>query len=328
MGQVIQWGIIGCGDVTEHKSGPAFNKVPDSTLVAVMRRDAAKAKDYAERHSVPKYYSDAQQLINDPDINAVYIATPPGSHEQYALEAMAAGKPVYVEKPMALNFAAAQKIKKFSEDNKIRLVVAHSRQTQPFFRAIKDIADNKVIGNITSVQLTFNRVALTAEELSQPQKAWRVDPALSGGGLSHDMAPHQLGLMLYFFGDVQQASGHSANTNSLYKADDRVEGNIVFKNGVRFHGSWDFNSSDEKDECIISGSEGSIRFPVFGKHEWTLHKNGMDTIKTFEIPDHVQQPMIQQTVQYFLGRAANPCPPEEGCEVMRLMEIFTKENTV
>src|SRR4051812_958457 len=97
----INWGIIGCGDVTELKSGPAFNKVTNSSLIAVMRRNAAKAKDYALRHNVPKWHNDANKLINDLEVNAIYIATPPSSHEAYALAAINAGKPVYVEKPMA-----------------------------------------------------------------------------------------------------------------------------------------------------------------------------------------------------------------------------------
>src|SRR4051812_21894478 len=105
--QTINWGIIGCGDVTEVKSGPAFNKVKNSSLVAVMRRNADKAKDYAQRHNVPKWYSDAKLLIDDPDVNAIYVATPPSSHEEYTLAALHAGKSVYVEKPMSLNAASA-----------------------------------------------------------------------------------------------------------------------------------------------------------------------------------------------------------------------------
>src|SRR6187551_1308715 len=103
----INWGIIGCGDVSEVKSGPAFNKVNNSSLVAVMRRDGAKAKDYAHRHQVPKWYDDASLLINDPDVNAIYIATPPSSHEEYTIAAIDAGKPVYVEKPMTMNYNRA-----------------------------------------------------------------------------------------------------------------------------------------------------------------------------------------------------------------------------
>ena len=109
MEKTINWGIIGCGDVCEVKSGPAFSKVTGSRLVAVMRRDGAKAKDYAERHGVPKFYDKAQHLINDDDVNAIYIATPPSSHEQYLEEALKAGKPVYVEKPVTLDVASCEK---------------------------------------------------------------------------------------------------------------------------------------------------------------------------------------------------------------------------
>ena len=91
--QAIHWGIIGCGDVTEVKSDPAFSKVPASKLVAVMRRNADKARDYAARHNVPKWYNDATQLINDPEVNAVYIATPPLQHEEYTIAALRASQP-------------------------------------------------------------------------------------------------------------------------------------------------------------------------------------------------------------------------------------------
>ena len=83
---MINWGIIGCGKVTELKSGPAFSKVEGSRLVAVMRRNAALAEDYAKRHNVPRFYSNADDLINDGEVNAVYVATPPGSHKEYAIK--------------------------------------------------------------------------------------------------------------------------------------------------------------------------------------------------------------------------------------------------
>ena len=137
--QKINWGIIGCGDVTELKSGPAFNKVADSALVAVMRRDAAKSKDFAARHQVPCWYNDAKQLINDSAVNAIYIATPPSSHFEYAIAAMEAGKPVYVEKPMALNFAESKSMAEFASNHQIKLVVAHYRRQQPVFKKIKEM---------------------------------------------------------------------------------------------------------------------------------------------------------------------------------------------
>src|SRR6059058_2009766 len=120
----VRWGIIGCGDVTEVKSGPALSLVPHSRLVAVMRRNAEKARDYAHRHCVPKWYADAEELINDPEVNAIYIATPPSSHEEYALRALKVGKPVYLEKPMSLNAASARRIASAAKNSGLPLTVA------------------------------------------------------------------------------------------------------------------------------------------------------------------------------------------------------------
>ena len=97
----IRWGFIGCGEVVERKSGPAFNEIAGSQVVAVMSRTAERASSYAERHGIKRWYTDAQQLVDDPDVNAVYVATPPSSHATFAIMAMRAGKPVYVEKPLA-----------------------------------------------------------------------------------------------------------------------------------------------------------------------------------------------------------------------------------
>src|SRR5690606_29255457 len=149
----INWGIIGCGDVTELKSGPAFNKVPNSSLVAVMRRDAAKAEDYAKRHGVPLWYSNAEELINLPDINAVYIATPPSAHLEYAIAALQAKKMVYVEKPMTTDLASAIKMQEAVNEFQGKLVVAHYRRQQPLFKKIKSLIDQNSIGRIKSITL-------------------------------------------------------------------------------------------------------------------------------------------------------------------------------
>ena len=100
--------------MTEVKSGPAFQKVNNSEPVAVMRRTGELERDYAKRHNVAKWYDNADELINDPDVDAVYIATPPGSHKEYAIKAGKAGKAVYVEKPMARNIAECQEMMMFA----------------------------------------------------------------------------------------------------------------------------------------------------------------------------------------------------------------------
>ena len=323
----IKWGIIGCGDVTEIKSGPAFNKVKNSSLIAVMRRNGEKAKDYASRHQVPKWYDDAMKLINDKDVNAIYIATPPSSHESYTLAALQAGKPVYVEKPMTVNFSSAIKMAHAAKEANIKLCVAHYRRAQPYFKKIKQLIDDKIIGEVRFANLHFYKKLLSTDELELPGNKWRVDAGVSGGGLFHDLAPHQLDLMYYFFGDTEHANGIAVNQSRIYNADDFVTGNILFKNGMVFNGLWCFNvhKENEKDVCEIVGSEGSISFSIFNEQKIFLTKNGTTEIISFIPPQHVQQPMIEKVVEYFLDEAPNPNSGEDGVEVMRLLDAFTKK---
>ncbi len=319
----INWGIIGCGDVTEIKSGPAFNKVHGSALVAVMRRNAAKAEDYARRHNVPRWYDDANHLINDPGVNAIYIATPPLHHEGYTLAALQAGKPVYVEKPMALNYNAAKNMVKTAAEKNVKLVVSHYRREWPKFKKIKQLLGDNAIGDIYLARLQFYKQALNIAELAEEKNAWRIDPAISGGGLFHDLAPHQLDLMYYFFGQAKTITGIAANQAQRYAADDLVAGNILFNNGIAFSGAWCFNAPISSDYCEIIGSAGKISFGFFSGNSIELVINSNSRVLSFDPLQHVQQPMIEKTVQYFSGTGPNPCSGEEAAEIMRWMEKFT-----
>src|SRR4030095_5976990 len=153
--RTIRWGMIGCGDVTEVKSGPGFQKASHSSLVAVMRRHGELARDYAERHGVPRWYDNAAALINDLEVDAVYIATPPSSHKQYALMCAEAGKPVYVEKPMAVNFEECQAMISAFEVTQIPLFVAYYRRALQRFLKIKELVNSGVIGEVRFVSITL-----------------------------------------------------------------------------------------------------------------------------------------------------------------------------
>lgn len=323
----IRWGMIGCGDVTEIKSGPAFNKVDHSALVAVMRRDGEKAKDYAKRHAVPEWYNNADDLINDPEVNAIYIATPPAFHEEYAIKSINAGKPVYIEKPMALNYASANRILKIAKEKKVKVSVAHYRRGQPLFNKVKQLLAERIIGDTLFAKLEFYKKSLNKEALSVPKVAWRVNPEIAGGGLFHDIAPHQVDLMCWFFGEIEKASGYSANQGKMYRADDIVSGTILFKSGVIFNGLWCFNVASENvtDLCEIQGSEGKMRFPVFEHKKIEIIKNGKTKEILFEPLQHVQQPLIQKVVNYFLDKGPNPSSAYDGAIVMKLLDDFTKK---
>lgn len=317
--KTIQWGIIGCGDVTEVKSGPAFNKVPNSKLVAVMRRNSEKAKDYAQRHGVPKWYSNADDLINDPDVNAIYVATPPLNHEEYAIKAMKAGKPVYVEKPMALNAEAAERIARAAKETGVKTCIAHYRRQQPLFLKVKELLQQGAIGTVRFVDLKM----LQPHEntvITKTETNWRIDPSVSGGGLFYDLAPHQLDLMFYFFGSSKKISGLAVNASNFYNADDITCGQILFENNIVFNGAWCFTVAEKKDLCEIIGSEGKLSFSMFDHKQLILEREGTQTVIEFDRLQHVQQPMIQKVVEYFLDQSSNPCTADEGVEVMKMMD--------
>jgi predicted dehydrogenase len=322
----INWGIIGCGNVTELKSGPAFNKVENSSLVAVMRRDAAKAEDYALRHHVAKWYTDADQLINDPEVNAVYVATPPNTHAEYAIRVMRAGKPVYVEKPMAMNEAECREMIKVSKETGQPLFVAYYRRALPYFVKIKELIDTKIIGDVRLVNLKLHN-PLKPEELHPEQQfGWRVDPKISGGGHFHDLASHQIDYLLYLLGPVKQVKGISINQAGYYAADDATIALMEFESGALFTGSWCFSVPDNQktDQIEIIGSKGKLTFSTFGKPIITIEKE-QGEIETLEIPypQHVQHPNISLVVQTLQGLGQSPSTGETGIEATLLMDQIT-----
>jgi len=249
----VRWGIIGCGDVTEVKSGPAFQKVQNSELVAVMRRTGELAKDYANRHGVPKWYDNADALINDPEIDIVYIATPPDAHREYTIKAAQAGKPVYVEKPMGRSFKDCQEMIATCEAAGVPLFVAYYRRAQPRFLKIKELLHNKAIGDVRFVSSTqYQKVT---EDLKDPQNLpWRVQPHLAGGGLFFDLASHTLDMLDYLLGPINEVQGFASNQAGHYPAEDIVTGSYKFESGVHGVGNWCFTAFENVDKNEIVGT--------------------------------------------------------------------------
>ncbi len=319
----IKWGIIGCGDVAERKSGPAFQQIEGSELLAVMRRNGAKAKDFAERHGVPEWYDQAEAILNHSEINAVYIATPPSSHKDLAIRALEAGKHVYLEKPMALSQQEAKEIVEHLTPHGPKLTVAHYRRQLPAFLKVKALLAEKAIGEVRFADIQIIQPA-KSDLIAASEENWRVNPDISGGGLFHDLAPHQIDLMYQYFGPYEQVMGIAENQAGLNAADDIVSGMIAFESGVQFRGIWCFNAfeADQQDLCTIYGSEGSISFGFFGDRVLCRNKGRVEEF-TFEHPPHIQHPMIESTVRYFQGKGPNPCSAEEGLVVMEIMDGFT-----
>lgn len=306
--KVIKWGFIGCGEVTEKKSGPAFSLIPGSQVTAVMSRNREKARSYAERHHIPKWYTDAQALVDDPDVNAVYIATPPSTHATYAIMAIKSGKAVYVEKPMASNYEDCCRINRIAEKTHVPCFVAYYRRYLPYFIKVRELIKEGAVGNVINVQIRF---AVPPRDLdyNRTNLPWRVQPDIAGGGYFYDLAPHQIDLLQEMFGPIIEAEGFKANRGGLYATEDTVSACFRFEDGLPGSGSWCFvaHESAKEDRIEIIGDSGSLSFSVFTYDPIVLHtEHGRQEVRV-DNPPFVQLPLIKLVVEHLQDKAVCTC---------------------
>lgn len=297
--KTIRWGMIGCGDVTEVKSGPGFQKAQSSSLVAVMRRNADLAEDYVRRHAVPRWYSDANALIHDPEVDAVYIATPPDSHCAYTLAAARAGKPVYVEKPMALNTAQCREMITACHQAGTPLFVAYYRRALPRFLKARELVIGGAIGKVRFVEVQLTQPLQVYPDGRLP---WRLRPEIAGGGLFVDLASHTLDFLDFTLGPVRSACGYARNQGGAYPAEDIVSAAFEFENGVQGVGTWCFSGHETVDRITFAGSDGKVTLSTFGTGPVLLETSTGSQSFDIPHPPHIQQPMIQQVVNHLLGK--------------------------
>jgi predicted dehydrogenase len=312
----VRWGIVGCGNVTELKSGPGFQKAEGSSLVAVMRRDRAKAEDYARRHGVPRVHESANALIHDPEVDAVYIATPPSSHLDLALSVAAAGKPCLVEKPMAMTHAECVRMNEAFRAAGMPLFVAYYRRALPRFLDVRRFLDAGAIGPVTDVHVRIAEPLARGDALV----GWRFDPAIAGAGLFLDLASHCLDLLDFLLGPVEDAAGSAINTGGAYQAEDVTVGAFRFRRGIVGTGAWNFNADRSEDRMTFTGPLGQLTTPVFADGDLVLRRQGSEDVVAVRNPPHVHQPLIQTIVDELRGRGCCESTGESGARASWVMD--------
>lgn len=318
----IGWGFIGCGEVTEKKSGPAFNEVPGSHVVAVMSRNAEKAESYAKRHNIKKWYTDPLELINDPEINAIYIATPPSSHATFAIMAMKAGKPVYIEKPLAASYEDCARINRISELTGVPCFVAYYRRYLPYFQKVKQIIQSGAIGTPANVQIRFSVPPRDLDYKSNGSLPWRLQPDIAGGGYFYDLAPHQLDLIQDIFGVITRAHGYCSNMAKLYKAEDTISACFYFENGLPGSGSWCFvgHQSAKEDRIEVIGEKGMLSFSVYNYSPIQLVTSEGRSSIVVPNPPYVQLPIIRSVIEHLQGIGICECTSVSATPVNWVMD--------
>lgn len=319
---LIRWGIIGCGDVTEAKSGPAYQQTAGFELAAVMARTPGKAADYAKRHKVPRFFTNAQALINDPQIDAVYIATPPNSHMEYALQVAAAGKICSIEKPLALNYPQCVEVESAFKKAKVAVFVAYYRRCLPVFKQIKKWIDTGEIGKVCHIDWQYSRPP-SALDLSK-QKNWRTEYSIAPGGYFDDIACHGLDLLTYLCGNVKQVSGNAVNQQGLYSAYDAMSASLLFENDATGTGSWNFSSFSKHDKVTIVGDQGQLTFSVFTEQAGIL-ENAQGS-QTFEMtkPSPIQHDYVKAMADFLFLGTPHPSDATSAAHTSWIMDNILK----
>ena len=313
----VRWGMIGCGEVAELKSGPGFQKAKGSALAAVMRRDVAKAEDFAHRHGVPRVHRTSDELVRDEGVDAVYIATPPSSHYELALKVAGAGKPCLVEKPMAVNHAECLRMIDAFRARDRRLWVAYYRRALPRFLRVRELLGGDAVGRVTSLQIHVTARLATPEGAG----AWRFDPEIAGAGLFLDLASHCLDLVDFLVGPVSRAAGFAVNTGGRYAAEDVTAAAFQLGDNVAGTGIWNFNASQTIDRLVVTGSDGELRTPIFTDIDDVVVSRGEhENVYRFRNPPHVHQPLIQTIVDEMLGHGRSESTGESGARASWVMD--------
>ncbi len=319
----VKWGIIGCGNVCEHKSGPPMYKLEHSDLVAVMRNNPDKLTDFARRHQIARTYTDASQLINDPEVNIVYIATPPGSHKKYTIEALSAGKPVYVEKPMAMNYSECMEMIKAAEKNNQKLFVAYYRRALPYFLKVKQLLEDNVIGKVMAVDIKYVRPESDADRKPEHQ-SWHLNRTIGGEGYFYDLAPHTLDILDFLVGEITDANGYGTNRAGFYEVADTVTAIMQFKSGALGSGIWEFAASGQpqQDHVVITGKRGSIKFNIFKFDPIELHAEDKIQYFTIEPPEHIQQCLISSIIAELREEGICPSNGFSAARTAKVMDMI------
>ena len=316
--------MIGTGDVTERKSAPSFNKIENSRLVAVGNRSHKKAEDYAERHSIPVVHKDPFDVIHNPEVDIVYIATPPGSHMAYALECIKAGKPLYIEKPMARTWAECNIINEAADKQGVPVFVAYYRRSLEYFKKVRSIFREGSLGKILHINMQ-QYFAARPEDYDPRNLPWRVIPEDAGGGYFHDMGCHALDILFHIFGDPLEVAGKVSNMGGLYIPEDTLSVNLMLPGQLLVSGSWSFATPEpfQKDLVEVFAEKGKLKFSIFSFQPITLltgdHKETIATIQ----PEHIQMPHIQSIVAELNGRGNCPATGKTSAVASRAMDMIT-----
>jgi predicted dehydrogenase len=313
----IRWGLIGCGDVATKRVAQAIQQAPASQLVAACRRTPYKLAAFCRQFQVPRAYIDAQELLEDDEIDAVYLATPVHEHLPHTLVAAAHGKHVLVEKPMALSVAQCDAMIAACRQANVRLGVAYYRRFYPLVARMQQIIQAGQIGSPLAIS------AVTATPFAiQPREDgyWRALPELGGGGALMDIGSHRIDIFRHFFGEIVQVQAMQDTLAAEYQVEDSFVALFRFAQGLLGTLQCHFGSTGDPDELAITGTKGRLVARPLNGDTLLWESSGKLRKETHAPPKNLCGPMVADFVAAVREQRAPLVNGEVGRATNAVME--------
>ena len=314
---VVKWGLIGAGDIARKRIAPAIRDLPNCELVSVSRSKAELAEEFAKEFGASKWFGDWRELIADPEIDAVYIATPVFLHAEQTIAAAQAGKHILCEKPMALSVDDCDWMLAACRANNVKLGIAYYRRFYPVIERIKQILADGEIGKVSVAQI--NAFEYFDPEPDHPRH-WFVEKDKSGGGPMMDFGCHRLEIFTNLFGEVSQVASLVSNASLGREVEDTATALMQFEGGTCASVTVTHASSEPQDTLHIFGTQGSIHVPTLNSGEMTISIGGEVRHESHPPASNFHEPLISEFAESILHDRPNSVTGEDGREVQSLIE--------
>ena len=289
----LRWGLIGCGDIAQKRVAPALRDSPQCDLIAVSRSQSQLLEPFARQFGAKKCYSDWREMLVDPEIDAVYIATPVDLHATQTIEAAEAGKHVLCEKPMGLNVDECDQMIATCRNRSVKLGVAYYRHFYPVIARIKSVIESGEIGHPVFVQIN-------AFEWFNPQpdepRFWLIKRDVAGGGPMFDFGCHRIEVLLDLFGGVRQVKAMMANALFEREVEDTAAAMFQFDRGTCAVLTVTHAAREPQDTLDIFGSGGSIHVPKLNEGKLFVTSDPGQRVESHPAAQNFHAPLIEDFV--------------------------------
>jgi len=315
----VGWGLIGCGDIARKRVAPALKDLENCELVAVSRADASRAEEFAREFGARRWHADWRRLVEDAEVEAVYVATPIHLHAEQAIAAMEAGKHVLCEKPMALTVAECERMNAAARANDVRLGVAYYRRFYPVVERVKALLTSGEIGRPVVAQLNaFERF----EPGPEHPRRWLVEKGRSGGGPMFDFGCHRVEVLLNLFGRAVEVKGLTSNVVFEREVEDTACALLKFEGGAQAVLSVTHAAREPQDTLEIFGSEGSVRVGVLNEGRLRIRTAGGEREEVHAPHANLHQPLIEDFARAVVEGGRPRVDGAAGQAVSEVLELI------